>query len=194
MNGSFFQNFPKFEPNWKNRVMLLTIWPKIGPIGLWMSNFFLKNWYLYGSTFKFCGSMSLPKPNLSTPLGCEHADSIMHSGTLFPTSDRKNISPAQLETDWPTHELNFYSKYGRHISWGSIYWVVEAWEWKSIRYVILTGNTPGWTSVSWGLWGFCIATTLDRSDITFYPEGEICWTNKICGLEKQTSLFKLSWC
>ena len=34
------------------------------------------------------------------------------------------------------------------------------------------------------------AATFDRSDITFYPEDEIRWTNKICGLEKQTSLFK----
>ena len=25
------------------------------------------NWYLYGSTFKFCGATSLPKPNLSNP-------------------------------------------------------------------------------------------------------------------------------
>ena len=31
---------------------------------------FLENWYLYGSTFKFCGGTSLPKPNLSTPRGC----------------------------------------------------------------------------------------------------------------------------
>ena len=36
----------------------------------WYMNgyFFLKNWYLYGSTFKFHGGTSLPKPNLSTPL------------------------------------------------------------------------------------------------------------------------------
>ena len=34
-----------------------------------MGHFFLKNWYLYGSTFKFGGGTSLPKPNLSTPRG-----------------------------------------------------------------------------------------------------------------------------
>ena len=34
-----------------------------------MGHFFLKNWYLYGSTFKFCGGTSLPKPNLGTPPG-----------------------------------------------------------------------------------------------------------------------------
>ena len=45
------------------------IWPKIGPIGIWMGRFFLKNWYLHGSTFKFRGGTSLPKPNLSTPPG-----------------------------------------------------------------------------------------------------------------------------
>ena len=32
-----------------------------------MGHFFLKNWCLYGSTFKFRGGTSLPKPNLSTP-------------------------------------------------------------------------------------------------------------------------------
>ena len=32
---------------------------------------FLKNWYLYGSTFKVCGGISLPKPNLSTPGGVQ---------------------------------------------------------------------------------------------------------------------------
>ena len=57
-------NLRKF---WKNRVILLKIWPKIGPIGIRMSRFFLKNWYLYGSAFKFHGGTSLPKPNLSTP-------------------------------------------------------------------------------------------------------------------------------
>ena len=51
----------------KNLVILFKIGPKIGPIGIWIGYFFLKNWYLYGSTFKFCGGTSLPKPNLSTP-------------------------------------------------------------------------------------------------------------------------------
>ena len=46
---------------------MFKIGPKIGPIGIWMGYFFLKNWYLYGSIFKFCGGTSLPKPNLSTP-------------------------------------------------------------------------------------------------------------------------------
>ena len=35
---------------WKNRVILLKISPKIGPIGIWMSHFFFL--YLNGSTFK----------------------------------------------------------------------------------------------------------------------------------------------
>ena len=59
--GSILRKF------WKNRVILLKIWQKIGPIGIWMGHFFLKNWYLYGPTFKFCGGTSLPKPNSSTP-------------------------------------------------------------------------------------------------------------------------------
>ena len=58
-------NLRKF---WKNRMILLKNWPKIRPIGIWMGHFFLKNWYLYGSTFKFHCGTSLPKPNLSTPL------------------------------------------------------------------------------------------------------------------------------
>ena len=65
-----FLKFSNFEPKfWKNQVILLKIWPKIGPIGIWMGHFFLKNWYLYGSTFKICGGTALPKPNLSTPQG-----------------------------------------------------------------------------------------------------------------------------
>ena len=32
-----------------------------------MGHVLLKNWYLYGPTFKFLGGTSLPKPNLSTP-------------------------------------------------------------------------------------------------------------------------------
>ena len=65
-------DFSKFGQIWAKigsnlRKFLFKIWPKIGPIGIWMGYFFLKNWYLYGSTFKFCGGTSLPKPNLSTP-------------------------------------------------------------------------------------------------------------------------------
>ena len=60
-------NFRKF---WKKLVILFKIWPKIRPIGIWMGYFFLKKWYLYGSTFKFRGGTSLPKPNLSTPRVC----------------------------------------------------------------------------------------------------------------------------
>ena len=59
-------NLRKF---WKKSVILFKIWPKIEPIGIWMGCFFFKNWYLYGSTFKFHGNTSLPKPNLSTPPG-----------------------------------------------------------------------------------------------------------------------------
>ena len=39
---------------WKNQMILLEIWFKIGligKIGIWICHFFLKNWYLYGSTF-----------------------------------------------------------------------------------------------------------------------------------------------
>ena len=53
-------DFLKFHQIWAN------YFGKIGPIGTWMGHFFLKKWYLYGSTFQFRGITSLPKPNLST--------------------------------------------------------------------------------------------------------------------------------
>ena len=75
MNGSIFQNLPKFEAKigsnlrkfWKKLVILFIFWLKIEPIGIWMGYFFLKKWYLYGSTFKIPWRHILPKPNLSTP-------------------------------------------------------------------------------------------------------------------------------
>ena len=77
MNGLIFQNLAKFWAKigsnlrkfWKKLAILFKIWPKIEPIGIWMGYSFLENWYLYGSSFKFCGGTSLPKPNLSTPPG-----------------------------------------------------------------------------------------------------------------------------
>ena len=95
--GLFFKIWPNLSQNWlnlrkfwKKLVILIKIWPKIGPIGIWMGYFFLKKtgicmgllsnsvaahpyqnqtWvsYLYGATFKFRGGTSLPKPNLSIP-------------------------------------------------------------------------------------------------------------------------------
>ena len=73
MNGLIFQNLSQ---NWlKFKKILEKLgdfaqnWAPNWPIGKWMGDFFLKNWYLYGSLFKFCGGTSLPKPNLSTPQG-----------------------------------------------------------------------------------------------------------------------------
>ena len=69
--SKFGQMWAKIDLNlrrfWKKLVILFKIWPKIGPIGIWMGYFFLKNWYLYGSTFRFRGGTSLPKLNLTTP-------------------------------------------------------------------------------------------------------------------------------
>ena len=87
-----FQNYPKIGSNLrkflKNWAILLKIWPKIGLNGIWMSQFFLKNWSLYGCTFKYRGGTSLPKPNLSTPPGsissCEiHFDGFAGDGILY---------------------------------------------------------------------------------------------------------------
>ena len=47
------QNWLKFKKIWKTQVILLKISLKIGLMGIWMGHFFLKNWYLYESTFKF---------------------------------------------------------------------------------------------------------------------------------------------
>ena len=75
--GWFFSKFSpiwtkigsKLRKFWTNQEILLKIWSKIGPIGIWMGHFFWKNWYLYRSTLKFRGGTSLPKPNLSYPTG-----------------------------------------------------------------------------------------------------------------------------
>ena len=47
--SQIWANLGKF---WKNHVILLKISQKIGPIGIWMGHFFLKNWYLYGYYFQ----------------------------------------------------------------------------------------------------------------------------------------------
>ena len=51
MNGSIFQNLSQnwliFKKILEKLVILFKIWPKIGPIGIWMGYFFLKKWYLY---------------------------------------------------------------------------------------------------------------------------------------------------
>ena len=50
--GNFVQNLSQNRADWYMNGLL-----------------FLENWYLYGSTFKFRGGISLLKPNLSTPPG-----------------------------------------------------------------------------------------------------------------------------
>ena len=68
--SKFSQSWVKISSNlrkwWKIIVILLKIWPKLEQIGIWMGHFFLKKWYLGGSTFKFCSGTFLPKPKLST--------------------------------------------------------------------------------------------------------------------------------
>ena len=80
--SKFSQSWAKIGSNfrklWKNWVILHKIWPKVEQIGVWMGHFFMKNWYLYGSTFKFCGSTSLPRPNLSTPHPCTTVADLIH--------------------------------------------------------------------------------------------------------------------
>ena len=74
--GRFFKIFPNFSQNllkfkkiFEKLGDFAPHFSKIGPIGIWMGHFFLKNLYLYGSTCKFCSGTSLPKPNVSTPPG-----------------------------------------------------------------------------------------------------------------------------
>ena len=68
----YFSKFAQFWAQnwlklWKHRVILLTIWPKIRSLGIWMSLlFFLTN--LYGSTFKFRGGTSLTNQTWVPPL------------------------------------------------------------------------------------------------------------------------------
>ena len=51
-----------------------------------MVHFFFKNFYLYGSTFKFHGGTSLPKPNLSTPPGKCNKGWTNYYPSIYPTT------------------------------------------------------------------------------------------------------------
>ena len=62
-------NLRKF---WKKSVISFQIWPKIGPIGIWMGYFSLKNWYLYGSTFKFVAAHHPYQNQTWVPPECRH--------------------------------------------------------------------------------------------------------------------------
>ena len=77
MNGWFFKSSPNLSQNWLKFKKILE---KLGDLAQnlaknwtnWYMNgslFFEKLVFLHGSTFKFRGSTSLPKPNLSTPRG-----------------------------------------------------------------------------------------------------------------------------
>ena len=59
-------NLRKF---WEKRWFCSKFGQKLDRLVYEWVTFSWKNWYLYGSTFKFRGSTSLPKPNLSTPPG-----------------------------------------------------------------------------------------------------------------------------
>ena len=66
--GQFFKILEKmddFSQNWADCYM--------------NGSLFLKNWYLYGSTFNFAAARSLPKPNLSTPP--KTLSNIFHKGS-----------------------------------------------------------------------------------------------------------------
>ena len=53
--SKFGQIWAKIGSNLRKFSKKLVILFKIVPIGIWMGYFFLKNWYLYGSTLKFHG-------------------------------------------------------------------------------------------------------------------------------------------
>ena len=64
--------FPNLSQNW---LKFEKKFEKFGDFAqnlnyIWMDHFFLKNRYLYGSTFKFRSGTSLSKPNLSPPGLC----------------------------------------------------------------------------------------------------------------------------
>ena len=116
---------------------MFKIWPKIGPIGIWMGYFFLKSWYLNGSTFKFRGGTYLLKPNLSIPLGPgsgNHAGTSVHSvqrglkPTLFIFIPPFNQTTLFTKTNIPTllqimfcknkHDANLHNSFEyNHISY-----------------------------------------------------------------------------
>ena len=76
MNESIFQNFPKIWAKiscsnlrkfWKNRVILLKIWIKIGPIWYMDGSLFLENLVYAWVHFQIPSGTYLPKLNQSTP-------------------------------------------------------------------------------------------------------------------------------
>ena len=111
---------------------------------------FLKNWYLNGSTFKFCGGTSLPKSNLSAPgLQFTKKDKIV-TPCLFPNAEILPVSTA----GWYLI-LEGWMEYESH-STAVWYLILEGWmEYEShstvVWYLILEGrmeyeshSTAGW--------------------------------------------------
>ena len=96
--SKFSQTWAKIGSNlskfWKNRVILLIILPKIKQIGIWMGHFFLKNWYLYGSTFKFHSGTSPTKTKL------EYPRALLDILLLVLWSRRVNFQEDQLALYW----------------------------------------------------------------------------------------------
>ena len=73
MNGSIFQNFPKFEQipgNFlKIWLILVKIWSNIRPIGIWMGHFFLENLVSVSM-----GLLSNFRPHVPTKTKSEYRD------------------------------------------------------------------------------------------------------------------------
>ena len=62
-----------------------------------MGYFFLKNWYFYGFPFKFHGSTSLPKPNLSTPQWGFEIGSDINAHMNWCSIKNLNLIPCRVE-------------------------------------------------------------------------------------------------
>ena len=87
INGSIFPNLSqywlKFKKIFKRLGELAQIWPKIGPIGIRLGHFFLKNWYMYGSTFKFPAARPFQNQTWVPPPGRRHQSVLVVLSGLF---------------------------------------------------------------------------------------------------------------
>ena len=126
-----------------------------------MGYFFLKNWYLYGSTFKFRGSTSLPKPNLSTPRGVRqsHSRHQIHKSVSIPLLTLNTKSVSTQYHSW--HLISWICVNSRcvnptcdttHNAWHTAYSPLANKEIPKIQYK-WGRSTYGWSSdLIWWYW------------------------------------------
>ena len=112
--SKFSQIWAKIGKFWKNWLILLKIWCKIGPIGIWMGYFFLKNWIFVLVYFQILRwhvptrtKLEYPPPDLSqlalVPF-CYFAQWLQHP--QFQNKTKQNWRPVpSLSAVWTAQTL-----------------------------------------------------------------------------------------